>query len=109
MKQRRDYLTIFFLFYALFILFIFNSLTYKLCVTLEITNRKRQAGVFRVINIMILILLVSSYFKVINSMLGYHSYESVHPSHFQTFIFISDTLNFQKDYISFCMMWYIRY
>ncbi|WP_047982508.1 hypothetical protein [Ornithinibacillus contaminans] len=58
---------IIFLFYALIILFIFNSLTDKLCKKLEM-NAAKQANVFRVTNIMILILLVSSYVKVLNAL-----------------------------------------
>ncbi|SHG66893.1 hypothetical protein [Ornithinibacillus halophilus] len=56
-----------FLVYALIILFIFNSLTQKFCTKLEM-NSEKQASVFRVINIMILILLVSSYLRVLNAM-----------------------------------------
>ncbi|SES69585.1 hypothetical protein SAMN05216389_101453 [Oceanobacillus limi] len=57
-----------FIIYALIILFIFNSLTHKFCTKLEM-NQNKQASVFRVINIMMLILLVSSYVKVLNSMI----------------------------------------
>lgn len=52
--------------YALLILYIFNSLTYQYCLKLEM-NQKKQATVFRFTNIMILILLVSSYVKVLNA------------------------------------------
>lgn len=58
---------IIFLIYAFIILFIFNSLTDKFCKKLEM-NATKQANVFRVINIMMLILLVSSYVKVLNVM-----------------------------------------
>ncbi|GIO25682.1 hypothetical protein [Ornithinibacillus bavariensis] len=59
---------IIFLFYALIILFIFNTMTEKFCAKLEM-NAKKQANVFRVTNIMILILLVSSYVSVLNVMM----------------------------------------
>nr|WP_246187687.1 hypothetical protein [Ornithinibacillus caprae] len=61
-------MNIIFIIYALVILFIFNSLTHKFCTKLEM-NQTKQAGVFRVINIMMLILLVSSYVKVLNVMI----------------------------------------
>lgn len=51
--------------YAVFILLIFNSLTMQFCTKMEMKDAK-QSTVFRVINIMILILLVSSYVKVLN-------------------------------------------
>ncbi|WP_164669577.1 hypothetical protein [Virgibacillus doumboii] len=51
--------------YAVFILLIFNSLTHQFCLKMEMKERK-QSTVFRVINIMILVLLVSSYVKVLN-------------------------------------------
>ncbi|WP_047986144.1 hypothetical protein [Ornithinibacillus californiensis] len=56
-----------FLVYAFIILFIFNSLADKFCKKLEM-NATKQANVFRITNIMILILLVSSYVKVLNVM-----------------------------------------
>nr|WP_253286886.1 hypothetical protein [Virgibacillus sp. MSJ-26] len=52
--------------YALLILYIFNSLTQQYCLKLEM-NQTKQATVFRFTNIMILILLVSSYVKVLNA------------------------------------------
>ncbi|WP_026905663.1 hypothetical protein [Paucisalibacillus globulus] len=58
---------IIFLFYAFIILFIFNTLADKFCKKLEM-NATKQARVFRVINVMMLILLVSSYIKVLNVM-----------------------------------------
>ncbi|GGA73438.1 hypothetical protein GCM10008025_16420 [Ornithinibacillus halotolerans] len=58
---------IFFLIYAFIILFIFNTLTDKFCNKLEM-NATKRANVFRVTNIMILILLVSSYVRVLNVM-----------------------------------------
>ncbi|WP_188455218.1 hypothetical protein [Virgibacillus oceani] len=54
-----------FLFYALFILLIFNSLTQRFCLKMEMNNHK-QSRTFRMINIMVIILLVSSYVKVLN-------------------------------------------
>jgi hypothetical protein len=56
-----------FLVYAFIILFIFNSLADKFCKKLEM-NATKQANVIRITNIMILILLVSSYVKVLNVM-----------------------------------------
>lgn len=58
-------MSILFPIYALFILFIFNSLTYKFCMKMEMEGPK-QNKVFRVINTMILILLVCSYVRVLN-------------------------------------------
>ncbi|HLR52369.1 MAG TPA: hypothetical protein VK072_05770 [Candidatus Avamphibacillus sp.] len=55
-----------FVIYALFILLIFNSMTQRFCLKLEM-NQNKQTTVFRFINIMILILLVSSYVKVLNA------------------------------------------
>lgn len=57
---------VFFPIYAVIVLFIFNLLTEKLCLNLEIEKVKRT-GVFRLINTMILILLLSSYLKILNS------------------------------------------
>ncbi|GAA0596123.1 MULTISPECIES: hypothetical protein [Virgibacillus] len=51
--------------YAVFILLIFNSLTQQFCTKMEMKDAK-QSSVFRVINIMILVLLISSYVKVMN-------------------------------------------
>ncbi|RYG72860.1 hypothetical protein EU245_08615 [Lentibacillus lipolyticus] len=59
-------MTMIFPFYAVFILLIFNSLTYQFCMKMEMKERK-QSTMFRVINVMILILLVSSYMKVMNA------------------------------------------
>ncbi|WP_099157337.1 hypothetical protein [Virgibacillus ndiopensis] len=56
---------ILFLFYALFILLIFNSLTQRFCLKMEM-NKNKQSRTFRMINIMVIILLVSSYVKVLN-------------------------------------------
>ncbi|TFJ93522.1 hypothetical protein E4U82_06055 [Lentibacillus salicampi] len=52
--------------YAIFVLLIFNSLTHQFCMKMEMKDRK-QSSMFRVINIMILVLLVSSYVKVLNA------------------------------------------
>ncbi len=59
-------MTVVFPIYAVFVLLIFNLLTERLCLALQIEQVKR-AGFFRVINMMILILLLSSYFKIMNS------------------------------------------
>lgn len=56
---------IIFIFYALVVLLIFNSLTNRFCLKMEM-NQHKQSRVYRMINIMILILLVSSYVKVTN-------------------------------------------
>ncbi|MDX8045712.1 hypothetical protein SH601_06890 [Gracilibacillus sp. S3-1-1] len=53
-----------FILIAFFILFIFNSLTMRLCLKTEMSQEK-QPNVFRTINILITILLVSSYIEVI--------------------------------------------
>ncbi|SDJ88894.1 hypothetical protein [Sediminibacillus albus] len=53
-----------FAFFALFVLFIFNSLTHKLVVQTEMST-ERQPNVFRTINILITILLISSYVEVL--------------------------------------------
>lgn len=57
---------IFFSFYALVILLIFNSLTNRFCLKMEM-NHHKQSRVYRMINIMILILLISSYVKITNA------------------------------------------
>ncbi|HLS09774.1 hypothetical protein [Lentibacillus sp.] len=59
-------MTLIFPIYAIFVLFIFNSLTHQFCTKMEMKERK-QSSMFRVINIMILVLLVSSYVKVLNA------------------------------------------
>jgi len=56
------YLLAFFLF-AIFILYHFNNMTNKLCIQKEIPEEK-VPGVFRMINICITILLLSSYVSV---------------------------------------------
>ncbi|WP_163537138.1 hypothetical protein [Gracilibacillus sp. YIM 98692] len=53
-----------FVLFAVITLFIFNSLTYKLCLQTEMSQEK-QPNVFRTINILITILLISSYIEVI--------------------------------------------
>lgn len=53
----------FFVPYALFILFLFNSLTYNLVLRTEMSQEK-QPLVFRTINILITILLLSFYIEV---------------------------------------------
>ncbi|MDY0406248.1 hypothetical protein P5G51_013375 [Virgibacillus sp. 179-BFC.A HS] len=59
-------MTIVFSIYGLFILFVFNYLILKLCLRLNIKTR-RQNGIFRFSNIMILILLITSYVDVLNA------------------------------------------
>ncbi|QTM98615.1 MULTISPECIES: hypothetical protein [Bacillaceae] len=55
---------VFFAIFALFVLFLFNSLTHKLVVRTEM-SQERQPNVFRTINILITILLISSYVEVL--------------------------------------------
>jgi hypothetical protein len=50
--------------FALFILFFINNLTNTLCIQKEIPE-ERQVKVFRTINILITILLISSYVEVL--------------------------------------------
>jgi hypothetical protein len=53
-----------FIFFAIFILFYVNKLTNSLCIQKEIPE-DRQAKVFRIINILITILLISSYIEIL--------------------------------------------
>ncbi|WP_249317188.1 hypothetical protein [Bacillus sp. FJAT-50079] len=53
-----------FIFFAIFILYIFNNLTNTLCVVREIPE-ERQPKLFRTINILITILLFSSYIEIV--------------------------------------------
>ncbi|PWA11834.1 hypothetical protein DCC39_09360 [Pueribacillus theae] len=55
---------ILFIFFALFSLFIFNSMTNSLCQNRNIPE-ERQPKVFRFINVSITILLISSYVEVL--------------------------------------------
>lgn len=55
---------VFFIFFALFILYLINNLTNSLCEQKEIPEEK-QPKIFRTINILITILLVSSYIDVL--------------------------------------------
>lgn len=57
-------MVIIFTLFALFILWIFNSLTHKLCLRTNM-SQERQPTVFRTINISITILLISSYYEVL--------------------------------------------
>ncbi|WP_036835664.1 hypothetical protein [Pontibacillus litoralis] len=57
-------MTLFFVPFAIFVLFTFNSLTHSLCLKTEMAVEK-QPKVFRTINILITILLLSSYFDVL--------------------------------------------
>jgi hypothetical protein len=55
---------LFFGVFALLILFVFNTMTNSLCIQKEIPEEK-QSSVFRTINVLITILLISSYIEVI--------------------------------------------
>ncbi|WP_017728680.1 hypothetical protein [Halalkalibacterium ligniniphilum] len=55
---------VFFVLFALFILYVINSMTDALCSQKEIPEEK-QPKVFRTINILITILLTSTYVKVL--------------------------------------------
>jgi hypothetical protein len=57
-------IAIYYILFACFILFVFNSLTNRLCIEKNIPA-ERQVNVFRWINVMITILLVSSYVEVL--------------------------------------------
>ncbi|MFC3883803.1 hypothetical protein ACFOU2_09930 [Bacillus songklensis] len=57
-------MTAFFIAFALFILFYINTLTNTLCIQKEIPDEK-QPKVFRTINVLITILLISSYVEVL--------------------------------------------
>ncbi|MCA1030880.1 hypothetical protein LCL95_07600 [Bacillus timonensis] len=57
-------MTVFFIPFAVFILFYINQMTYRLCVQKEIPE-DRQPKVFRTINILITILLISSYVEIL--------------------------------------------
>ncbi|HLR65759.1 hypothetical protein [Virgibacillus alimentarius] len=57
----------FFPIYAVFVLLIFNFLVDKLCHALEM-EKSKQAGTFRMVNVMVLILLFSSYLRILNAM-----------------------------------------
>ncbi|TGB05300.1 hypothetical protein [Halobacillus salinus] len=56
-----------FILYALVILFVFNSLTNSLCLKTKMSSEK-QTRVFRTINVLITILLISSYVEVLNTL-----------------------------------------
>ncbi|MGV3466958.1 MAG: hypothetical protein ACO1OT_16905 [Heyndrickxia sp.] len=55
-----------FIIFAVFILYSFNSLTNSLCIQKEIPE-DRQPKVFMTINILITILLLSSYVEIITA------------------------------------------
>ncbi|WP_226670069.1 hypothetical protein [Metabacillus litoralis] len=55
-------MVIFFILFAVFILFYINKLTNALCLVREIPE-DRQTKVFRTINVLITILLISSYIE----------------------------------------------
>ncbi|MDQ0254215.1 hypothetical protein J2S74_001590 [Evansella vedderi] len=52
-----------FFIFAIFYLFMINSMTNSLCLQKEIPE-ERQSKVFRTINVLITILLTSSYFRI---------------------------------------------
>ncbi|MFD2924345.1 hypothetical protein [Halobacillus naozhouensis] len=56
-----------FIIYGLVVLFVFNSLTHSLCLKTKMSTEK-QSRVFRTINVLITILLITSYVDVINHM-----------------------------------------
>ncbi|MCJ7840423.1 hypothetical protein MUB24_05715 [Lederbergia sp. NSJ-179] len=56
-------LALFFVF-AVFMLYLFNNLTNSLCILREIPE-ERQPKVFRTINVLITILLFSSYIEIL--------------------------------------------
>ncbi|MCP3026756.1 hypothetical protein [Halobacillus sp. A5] len=60
-------MAILFVIYGLIVLFIFNSLTHSLCLKTKMSTEK-QLKVFRTINILITILLITSYVDVVNHM-----------------------------------------
>jgi hypothetical protein len=55
---------IFYSLFAIFILFMVNSLTNSLCLQKEIPE-ERQPKVFRTINVLVTILLISSYIEIL--------------------------------------------
>ncbi|WP_313770650.1 hypothetical protein [Bacillus sp. S/N-304-OC-R1] len=57
-------ISIFFIIFAVFILFNINKMTYSLCLQKEIPE-ERQPKVFRTINILITILLISSFVEIL--------------------------------------------
>jgi len=57
-------LLVFYTVFAIFILYIFNNLTHSLCVQREIPE-ERHPKIFRTINILITILLFSSYIEIL--------------------------------------------
>ncbi|QKS70745.1 hypothetical protein FLK61_28835 [Paenalkalicoccus suaedae] len=52
-----------FVLFATFYLFVINSMTNSLCVQKEIPEEK-QAKIFRTINVLITILITSSFFRI---------------------------------------------
>lgn len=57
-------ISIFFIIFAVFILFNINKMTNSLCLQKEIPE-ERQPKVFRTINILITILLISSFVEIL--------------------------------------------
>ncbi|MEH7126097.1 hypothetical protein V7122_03880 [Bacillus sp. JJ1532] len=64
--QRREssVISIFFIIFAVFILYNINKMTNSLCLQKEIPE-ERQPSVFRTINILITILLISSFVEIL--------------------------------------------
>ncbi|WP_249870177.1 hypothetical protein [Oceanobacillus saliphilus] len=58
-------MVIFYMIYAFIVLVIFNLLTNNFCIKMQM-DKKKQAKNFRVINIIMVTLLVSSYLRVMN-------------------------------------------
>jgi len=56
-------LLFFYIPFAIFILYAFNSLAFQFCERSEL-SQERQVKVFRMINISMIILLISSYYEV---------------------------------------------
>jgi len=56
-------LLLFYVPFALFIFYAFNTMTQKFCTKSEMSNEK-SVKVYRMINISMLVLLISSYYEV---------------------------------------------
>jgi hypothetical protein len=64
MREGGSQMLILFILFAVFILFYINKLTNTLCLVREIPE-DRQTKVFRTINVLITILLISSYIEIL--------------------------------------------
>jgi len=64
MRRRGTALALYFIPLAVAILFLMNQLTHSLCAQRDIPE-EQQPAVFRTINVLITILLISSYFEVL--------------------------------------------